>query len=105
MLSVHEALVTSFAMAGVIFFCRIFPFLFLRNRRGFMLKVLTFVEKAVPPVVMTVLTFNALADAPFSLALVAAVIFTTVIHIVKRNYLISIFGGCAVFMILNRFYA
>ncbi|GHU32637.1 hypothetical protein FACS1894172_09620 [Spirochaetia bacterium] len=64
-----------------------------------------FVEKAAPPVAMTVLTFNALA-APsegLSVQLFIGTAVTALIHVWKRNYLVSIFGGCAVFMALDRF--
>jgi branched-subunit amino acid transport protein AzlD len=52
-------------MAAVIFFCRIFPFLFFREKTGNAMRdrsgaFLAFVEKTAPPVAMTVLAFNAL---------------------------------------------
>ena len=103
MTSVNEALLLTFAMGAVILFCRAFPFLFsIRNAA-----VLNFVEKTVPPVAMTVLAFNALGGAfrdnlsDGLFALIAAA-FTALVHIWKRNPLISIFGGTALYMILQR---
>ncbi|MDR3172373.1 MAG: AzlD domain-containing protein [Treponema sp.] len=110
-LSISEALVTTFIMGGVIFFCRVFPFLFFRDSGDTQVSprfapFLAFVEKVVPPVAMTVLAFNALSaplkDNPQTgiPALVAAV-FTALVHLWKRNSLISIFGGTLVYMILS----
>ena len=113
--SANEALFIVLAMGAVILFCRVFPFLFSsRNeeakkeagpsRRA---AVLNFVEKTVPPVAMTVLAFNALGGAfrenpGDGLLVLAASVFTALVHIWKRNPLISIFGGTALYMILLR---
>ena len=130
--SISEALLLSIVMAVVIFFCRLFPFLFFRGknngtagdnttqesttdiqdsyhaatRRGF--DFLSFVEKTVPPVAMTVLTFNALAgpvqtDPRELIAALASAVFTALVHLWRRNPLISIFGGTALFMLLTRY--
>ena len=109
MTSVNEAFVLVFAMGATILFCRAFPFLFSgksaeSSGRGRFFK---FVERAVPPVAMTVLTFNALGGAFLGggagglLALIAAG-FTAAVHLWKGNPLFSIFGGTAVYMILQR---
>ena len=106
-------------MGAIIFFCRAFPFLFFRagdsgaqneeadktsSRKAAFLK---FVEKTVPPAAMTVLAFNALGSAfrhtpEAGVLVLAASVFTALVHIWKRNPLISIFGGTAVYMILLR---
>lgn len=109
--SLNEALLIVFAMGAVILFCRVFPFLFFSGnagspnpRRDAFLK---FVEKTVPPAAMTVLTFNILGssfrDNPGDglLALAASAV-TALLHLWKRNALISIIGGTALYMILSR---
>jgi branched-subunit amino acid transport protein AzlD len=113
-------------MGAVIFFCRAFPFLFFQNKppadgdgkgekrtdekhaaqTGFR-RLFTFVEKIVPPVAMTVLAFNSLGsamreDPRQGLPILAAATFTALVHLWKRNSLLSIFGGTAVFMALKR---
>ena len=117
--STGEALILSVVMAAVIFFCRVFPFLFFREnngkaaagaetssgRRG--AAFLSFVEKTVPPAAMTVLTFNALSgpvktNPREAIPALAAAAFTAIIHLWRRNPLISIFGGTALYMILMR---
>jgi branched-subunit amino acid transport protein AzlD len=116
--SAGSALVLSLGMALVIFFCRAFPFFFFRgdgeaagtggtagNPRGGAL--LSFVEKVAPPVAMTVLAFNSVAgqirtSPGEALPLLAASFFTGLVHIWRRNPLISIIGGTAVYVILER---
>jgi branched-subunit amino acid transport protein AzlD len=112
-------------MGGVILFCRAFPFIFFRGGEG---KVpggprreafLVFVEQIVPPAAMTVLAVNAIAGSflsPESLAswerlagdfrrglpCLLASAFTALVHLGKRNALLSILGGTALYMILRR---
>jgi len=119
---INDALILTVVMAASIFFCRIFPFLFFRaatDRKGAQrleakgpetkrpYAFLAFVEKTVPPAAMTVLAFNSLTNpaqtTPRALlpALIAAA-FTALVHIWRRNPLISIFGGTALYMLLIR---
>jgi branched-subunit amino acid transport protein AzlD len=113
MLNTGQALYYSFVMGLVILLCRILPFMIFgrsadeeggTKRRTF--RFLSFVERVVPPVAMTVLAFNALA-APLketpgqALALLPAAIFTALAHLWKRNALLSIVGGTALYMILR----
>ncbi|GHU92923.1 branched-chain amino acid transport protein AzlD [Spirochaetia bacterium] len=114
MLTIPQALIYTFAMGAVILFCRAFPFLFFRQgipgagKKSRQELFLAFVEKIVPPAAMTVLAFNAIAGSLQSgfreggAALVAAA-FTALVHLWKRNPLISIFGGTAVYMILYKY--
>ena len=119
---IGEALILSAVMAIAIFFCRIFPFLFFRKKTGAApgggatdhsaaanrgLVFLNFVEKTVPPAAMTVLAFNSLA-APAKvnprelIPSITAAIITAVLHLWRKNPLISIFGGTALYMALLR---
>jgi branched-subunit amino acid transport protein AzlD len=84
------------------------------NRPAGLKAFLGFVEKVAPPVAMTVLAFNSLAG-PVKAAgfpsengnlivivpLGAAALCTAVLHIWKRNALISIFSGTALYMLLE----
>ena len=107
-----EALGFVLAGGAVILFCRAFPFLFFprvleADSSKAQTAFLNFVEKIVPPVVMTVLAFNALA-APFlekskdGLLVLAASVFTAMLHLWKGNSLLSIIGGTALYMLLIR---
>jgi branched-subunit amino acid transport protein AzlD len=119
--SLPAALVLTLAMGGIIFFCRLFPFLFFREKTEVSRRdadgtgkkpsrreiFLNFVEKLAPPAAMTVLAFNALAgsftaDIREGFPVLAAAVLTALIHLWKRNPLFSIFGGTAACMILER---
>ena len=125
--SLAEAAGIVCAMGAVILFCRAFPFLFFGREQFSQSKgtkaFLDFVERIAPPAAMTVLAFNALGpsirnlanglflavssspaseDYLGSLAIVVAATLTAIIHLWKRNALISIIGGTAAYMILCR---
>ena len=109
-----EALGLVFAMGVVILFCRAVPFLFFPGGEKSSPRVkafLGFVERTVPPVVMTILAFNAIGSGFLGevsgflndgILVLAASVFTALLHLWKRNSLVSIFGGTAVYMILQR---
>ncbi|MDR3138217.1 MAG: AzlD domain-containing protein [Treponema sp.] len=116
-LGINSVLGLTFVMGAVIFFCRAFPFLLFRNRKGPLaggepvsgrtMAFLSFVERVVPPVAMTVLTFNAVClpikeDPSAAFPVLAASAATALLHLWKGNSLISIFGGTLLYMILNR---
>lgn len=118
--NVQEAALLAVVMALVIFFCRVCPFLFFKGKKQNSIAdnssmtetFINFVEKTVPPLVMTVLTFNAISAPVFesikhgsfrqaaSVFIASAV--TVIIHLWKKNPLFSIFGGTAAFMIIER---
>jgi len=112
--STTDALLLTAVMAAVIFFCRVCAFLFFRqdNASPSVKAFLGFVEKIVPPLAMTVLTFNALSvplldsfkqGVPMQgLPVLIAAAFTVLVHLWQRNPLLSIFGGTAVYMVLER---
>ena len=108
---INEALLVTLVMAAVIFFCRLFPFLFFRVRKseGKDTAFLAFVEKSVPPVAMTVLAFNSIT-IPFrenpgeGTVVLAASILTAALHLLRRNPLISIFGGTAAYILLEKIF-
>ncbi|MDR2659516.1 MAG: AzlD domain-containing protein [Spirochaetaceae bacterium] len=111
MLPLSETVIYTFIMGAVIFFCRAIPFIFFGGTKTdgqAENKFLLFIEKTAPPVAMTVLCFNALT-APIKenpaavLPVILAAVLTAMLHIWKRNVLLSIFSGTALFMILQRF--
>jgi branched-subunit amino acid transport protein AzlD len=110
MLGTGQAAGFTFVMGLVILFCRGFPFLFFRNtqdrneRRDVFL---SFVENTVPRAAMTVLAFNAVAGffrsgTETGFPALAAALFTALIHLWKRNSLLSICGGTALYIVLQR---
>lgn len=121
MLSLKAALAYTIAIGLVVFLCRAFPFLFLRPKKqedpgaerakkdGALDIFLAIIERVVPPAAMTVLAFNSIA-APVkenpagALPVLAASCFTMLVHFWKRNFLISILGGTALYMALGRLF-
>jgi branched-subunit amino acid transport protein AzlD len=72
-----------------------------------MTPLLAFVERLAPPVVMTVLAFNAMVsplrgNLSRGLPVLAASVFTALVHLRKRNALLSILGGTLAYMALRR---
>ncbi|AEF87020.1 branched-chain amino acid transport [Treponema primitia ZAS-2] len=117
MVSLGQAAIMTALMGLVIFFCRVFPFFFFRGdlradqktgKKGkAQAAFLSLVEKTAPPVAMTVLAFNAIGgpireNPQGSIPVLAAAAFTALVHLWKRNSLISIIGGTAVYMVLSR---
>jgi branched-subunit amino acid transport protein AzlD len=110
--SIEEALILVLAMGAVILFCRAIPFLLFprddigeRKKSKAMSIFLDFVEKVVPPAAMTVLAFNALGGAFFGdlsegFLVLTASVFTALLHIWKKNFLISILGGTILYTLL-----
>ena len=100
-----EVFVLVLAMGAVIFLCRALPFIFFKRTNSSRLG--NFVERIVPPAAMTVLAFNSLGssfknDSLDGLLAFIAAMFTALVHLWKRNTLVSILGGTAVYMILHR---
>lgn len=108
MLTIGQAVLATAVMALATMICRAAPFLFFRSAGGRRRALfIGFVERAVPPVAMTVLAVTAVAAAvkpvaPFGLPALAAAGFTALVHLWKRNALISIVGGTALYMLLIR---
>jgi branched-subunit amino acid transport protein AzlD len=119
MLDIKTAVFYTAAAGFVVFLCRAFPFLFLSSQRNEAAaggkpkkhraadRLLSIVEKAVPPAAMTVLAVNSIAvplkDNPLNgISVLAASIFTLFAHLWRRNFLISILGGAILYMVLEQ---
>ncbi|MCE1206792.1 MAG: AzlD domain-containing protein [Spirochaetia bacterium] len=92
-------------MTIVTVFTRAVPFLFFSGRKP--PQWLDYLQKFMPPAVMTLLVFNALKDvsfseAPYGLPALGAALVTALLHLWKRNVLLSIVGGTAVYMLAIR---
>ena len=111
MLSLSEAFLYTFAMALAVFACRAFSFIVFKNTdttnlqtSSFTKKFIAFVEKTAPPAAMTVLAFNAIAAEIAATptqtppVLISAAL-TALLHLWKRNPLLSIGGGTALYVL------
>ena len=111
MTSLTNALIVIFAAGIIIFIERAFPFILFSKRNP--PKIIAFIEQYIPPMVMAALLFYCLKDINFvtkidqvakidwhnSLPYIIGVASTIGLHLWKRNSLISIFGGTAIYML------
>ncbi len=95
-LSLTQALISIPVMAVILFLLRILPFAFFSKKEP--PPVLTYIGKHLPPLVMTVLLIYNLRNielqiAPYGMAEILASLFTVIMHLWRKNAMISIFGG------------
>lgn len=104
-------LIVTFASSAIIFCERGFPFFLFAKKNP--PKILSFVEKYILFMIMAALTLYCLKDINFIqntnqidfkgfIPYIAGLSITIILHLWKRNSLLSIFSGTAVFMILIR---
>ncbi|MBO5100182.1 MAG: AzlD domain-containing protein [Treponema sp.] len=106
-LSILQAFIAIFSTAVLMFLLRAFPFILFSKKKP--PKILEFIEKYIPPMVIGVLIIYCLSDAkystftssPWGIPTVAGILFTTVMHLWKNNSMLSIFGGTILYMFLN----
>jgi len=104
MTPLNEALVAVILMALVILGTRAFPFVLFSRRDP--PKVLRFVERFIPSMVMAVLVVYCLKNIqwtvwPSGIREIASIGLVSVLHITKKNAMLSIFGGTAFYMLLG----
>ena len=110
MLSLQEALIATLFIMLVTILERAFPFILFSRKNP--PKIINFIEKYIPPMVMAALLFYCIKDISFVsngttdlkgfLPYTIGIGATVALHIWKRNSLISIFGGTGIYMILIR---
>lgn len=114
-MNIGMIIIYCFAIALVIIAERAFPFILFSKKNP--PKIILFIEKYIPPMVMAALLFYCLKDINFVttennvpaidiigfVPYIASVGATIFLHLWKRNSLISIFGGTVLYMLLIRF--
>jgi branched-subunit amino acid transport protein AzlD len=100
-LGLGQALLATGIMTAVTLLTRAAPFLFFRKRKQ--PPLLQFVESYIPPMMMIILVVYSLKDVPFANAPygipeLTALAVVAVLHLWKRNALLSIFGGTIFYM-------
>lgn len=93
------------AMAAVTLLCRAAPFLFFMRRRP--PQIVDFLQAYIPPMIMTVLVIGSykavsFVKAPYGLPEIVSGLAVAALHSWKRNTLVSILGGTALYMVLLR---
>ena len=93
--------VVIFALAN--FITRAIPFAFFAKHKP--PPYIEFIGRYFPPIIITILIFYTLKDSNFTdyesvFKPVGAIFLTLVLQIMVKNYLLSVFGGTAFYMIL-----
>ena len=96
-----EIYIAIIIMALVNFLTRVFPFIFFTKND--LPKSFEFIEKFFPATIMTILIFYTLKDIdfsfyPYGFKEISGIVFTAILHILMKNYLISIFLGTIFYM-------
>ncbi|MFA6856740.1 MAG: AzlD domain-containing protein [Treponema sp.] len=104
-LSLSAVVTATIVSALVIFATRAFPFALFSRRNP--PRIIRFIEKYIPPMVMAILVVYCLKDIrftekPWGIPSLTALVVTILLHLWKRNPMISIFGGTLLYMILLR---
>ncbi len=102
MISPARALLIIAVISTVTILTRALPFLFFR--KGNVPGAVLYLGKALPPAVMAMLVVYSLRGVsllayPYGLPELIAVAVTVALHLYKRNNLVSILGGTAVYML------
>jgi branched-subunit amino acid transport protein AzlD len=102
--AIPEALIASAIMMLIIAACRALPFIFFSGKKT--PAFVGFIERTMPPVAMTVLAVASYTGLPWATPLrvlpeVVAGIFVVLVHLWKRNVLLSIVGGTILYMLLR----
>lgn len=103
-MSLTKALIAVAGCGIILLLERLVPFLLFskKNPPAFV----KFIEKFVPPMAMMALVLYCLKDVSYAsdfksiIPPVLGVLITVILHLIKRNSLLSIFSGTAVYMIL-----
>jgi branched-subunit amino acid transport protein AzlD len=99
-----ESLLIILVVAAVTFFVRLVPFLFFGKGKR-VPKVVGYLGNALPPAVIAMLIVyclkgTAVSAYPFGLPELIGIAAVVLLHCWKRNNLLSIFGGTAIYMAL-----
>ncbi|HWQ47458.1 MAG TPA: branched-chain amino acid transporter permease [Methanosarcina sp.] len=106
MLDTLQMLVTIAVIALATFATRVIPFLFFGSREP--PATLSVIEKNLPPMILLLLVIYCLKDvqwliAPYGIPELVTICVVAGLHFWKRNAMLSIFTGTALYMVLVQF--
>ncbi len=107
-LTLFQATIATLISAVMIFLLRALPFILFSKRKP--PKIISFIEKYIPAMVIGVLIIYCLVDpkyisfneSPYGIPAFVAVASAVILHLWKGNSMISIFGSTIIFMVLER---
>ena len=102
--NIYYTLTAILIMAVVTFCTRVVPFIFFGKDKATP-KYIEYIGNYLPPAVMAMLVIYCLRNIklfmfPFGIPEVIGIIIVAILHIWKRNNLISILGGTVIYMIM-----
>ena len=88
----------------ITFFTRALPFIFSKSKK--LSEVIPYLKNNIPPMIMLLLVIYCLKDInwtmiPYGIPEIISIIIVVLLHIWKRNILLSIIGGTSSFILLN----
>ena len=100
-MSNYEIYIPNAIITVMTYFTRVFFFFFFRKND--LPSYILFIEKYFPSVIMTILIFYTLKEINFSLVTygmkeLGSIVFTALLHLIFKNYLVSIFIGTLFYM-------
>jgi branched-subunit amino acid transport protein AzlD len=106
-LSFGESILIILVISVITFVLRAAPFL-LFSRKGETPKVITYLGNTLPPAVMGMLIVYCLRnvsvlDSPFGVPELVAAATVIALHLWRRNNMLSILGGTALYMVMIQF--
>jgi len=102
----NKILLLIIIIAFITFFTRAFPFIFLKYKK--IPDIILYLEINIPPIIMLLLVLYCLKDVdfvkiPYGLPEVISIVIVILLHLWKKNILLSIFGGTSCYIILNNY--
>lgn len=93
-------------IAFITFFTRVLPFIFSKSKKLSVL--IPYLEDNIPPMIMLLLVLYCLKDInwtkmPYGLPETISIIIVVLLHLWKRNILLSIIGGTSCYILFNQF--
>lgn len=102
----NEILLAILVMSAVNIVTRVMPFVFFSKKE--LPASLDYVGKYFPAIIMSILIVYSIKDIelssfPYGLKELSSICFTVILHLVFKNYLVSIFIGTIFYMFLVQF--
>jgi branched-subunit amino acid transport protein AzlD len=103
---ISKILLLVIIIALITFLTRVLPFIFSKSKK--LTEVIPYLENNIPPMIMLLLVIYCLKDIswikiPYGLSEIVSIIIVILLHVWKRNILLSIIGGTSCYIIFNQF--
>lgn len=107
-LTVKQVIIAILLSSVVIFLTRLLPFLLFSKKNP--PRIIKFIEKYVPQMIIAVLVVYCFKDVefaqnPYGLPFLISCAVVVVLHLTLKNSMISILGGTVLFIILSRLFS